>query len=79
MRLVRTHELVEVEKHWALFKFAGWTGPFRVLCSSSLLYLYLFIKSGFIEHRLYGRLSARYWSSYTVHNGPYPALLPLST
>ena len=41
--------------------------------------IYLFIKSGFIEHRLYGRLSARYWSSYTVHNGPYPALLPLST
>lgn len=80
MRLVRTHELVEVEKHWALFKFAGWTGPFRVLCSpSSLLYSYLLVKSGFIEHRLYGRLSARCWSSYTVQNGAFHVLLPLST
>lgn len=42
------------KKHWALFKFAGWMGPFRVLCSSSLLYSYLFIfifiiKSGLLS------------------------------
>lgn len=71
--------LWEWRKHWALFKFAGWTGPFSVLFSSSRLYSYLLVKSGFIEHLLHGRLSARCWSCYTVQNGPYPALLPLST
>lgn len=80
MRLVRTHELVEVGgSARPSLNLGGRQVPSRILFNSSLLHAYSLVESVFTEHLLYARLSARCRRSYSVQNGPNPALMMLST